>query len=83
MNYNCIIDYIVSNCEISLSPLYENNPTFIYTKYTVRRTKLQCIVVITEGLVCQKGKECMELVCWVLRLGDIMSTNKGVIREYF
>jgi len=53
-----------------------------YTQSTVTKgTKLQCIVVITVGLVCQKGKEWMELVCWVLWLGDVMITNKGVLLE--
>jgi hypothetical protein len=82
MKYNCGIVYIVRKSEIILSPPNENNPTFIYTKYSVKNTKLQCIVVIMEGSVCQKGKECLELVSWVLRSRDVVISKKGVIREY-
>jgi len=40
MKYNCSIVYIVRKSEIILSPLNENNPTFRYTKYSVKNNKV-------------------------------------------
>jgi len=62
MKYNCSIVYIVRKSEIILSPLNENNHTFMYTKSSVKKTKLQCIVEITEGLLGQKEEEGLESV---------------------
>jgi len=42
---------------------------------------LQCIGLITVGLVCQNDKKELESVCCVLSPGDVMNTKKGVIRE--
>jgi hypothetical protein len=40
MKCKCSIVYIMRNSEIILSPLNENNPTFIYTKYSVKTNKV-------------------------------------------
>jgi len=40
MKYNSSIVYMVSKSQIILSILNENNPTFIYTKYSVKRNKV-------------------------------------------
>jgi len=76
MKNNSSIAYIGRKSEIILSPYNENNPTFIYTKYSVKRNKVTVPCGDHGGFSVSEGNECLELVCWVLRLGDLMSTKR-------
>jgi len=76
MKNDCSIAYIGRKSEIILSPYNENNPTFIYTKYSVNSNKVTVHCGDHGGFSVSEVNECLELGCRVLRLCNVMSTKR-------